>query len=315
MNFTKSKYFGEAVLLLVTFFWGVTFVAVKSSLKDISPMLFLAIRFSIAAILFLPLLYNYRDKLNLKSVLPGLLLGVLIFLSFAAQTTGLQFTTATKSGFLTGSLVVMVPFFQLIIKKKKPTKGAVIGILFVFAGIFILSSGGKSIYSFLDELGSDFNIGDVLTLVCAVIFAVEVVYLDIFSSKYNLWVLVFSQLAVTAILGFVFAFIFNATNFEPYKLSFTSNLFVGLIYTAVFATLINTILQTKYQKSVSPAKAGIIYSFEPIFSAIFAFILLNETMNELSYIGCLLIFVGLALSEIFDNIMEKRWKTNYAELK
>ncbi len=315
MNFTKSKYFSEAVLLLVTLFWGVTFVAVKSSLKDVSPMLFLGFRFSIATILFIPLFYKNRKQLNIQSILPGLFLGLLIFLSFASQTAGLQFTSATKSGFLTGSIVVLVPLFQLIIKKKKPTKGALIGVGFVFAGIIILSSGGKSIYSFIGELGKGFNVGDFLTLICAVVFALHVVFLDIFSAKYNLWVLVFAQLAVTSVMSFVFAFVFNAFSFEPYKLILTNNLFAGLIYTAVFATLINTILQTKYQKAVSPSKAGIIYSFEPIFSAIFAFILLGETMNGLGYFGCALIFVGLAFSEILDNIMEKRWKTNFAELK
>ena len=129
-----------------------------------------------------------------------------------------------------------------------------------------------------------------------------------FSNKYDYWILTFAQLFVTAILSFIFAGVLNNYSIENYRFVFTNNLLFAIIYTAVFATLINTILQTKYQKMVSPTKAGIIYSFEPIFAALFAFMVLNERMTILGALGCLLIFVGLIVAEIYDNLVIKNGK-------
>jgi len=306
MVFKGNKYSGEYALLLVTIFWGATFVIVKSALKDTSPMLFIGFRFLLATVLFLPFIFFKIKHINKKIIIPGIILGLLLFLSFSLQTIGLQYTSATKSGFLTGTLVVLIPFFQFIIKKKSPSKGALIGTILVFIGIFILSGSGKPIDELLTELGSNFNFGDMLTLLCAILFAIHVVYLDIFTNIYDYWFLVFAQLFITAILSLMFAYIFNLSGIETYKLEITGNLIFAVIYTAVFATLINTILQTKYQKKVSPTKAGIVYSFEPIFAAVFAFIVLNERLSFIGIIGCLLIFIGLIVAEIYDNLTVKK---------
>ncbi len=308
MDLKNSKFIGEIALIIVTVFWGATFVIVKDALNDASPMMFLGFRFLTASILFIPFIFTKIKSIDFGIVKAGVVLGVLLFLSFGLQTTGLTYTTATKSGFLTGTLVVLIPFFQVLIKKKKPSKGALIGAFLVFIGILFLSGSGNNIYSFIKELGNNFNFGDFLTLMCAVLFAVHVVYLDVFTAKYDYWFLVFAQLFVTAFLSFIAAFIFNAAKMEVIKFDLTSNLIFALLYTAIFATLINTILQTKYQKSVSPTKAGIIYSFEPIFAALFAFIVLNEKINFLGFIGGLLIFSGLIISEIYDNWVTKNGK-------
>ncbi len=308
MNNKSNKFIGEFALLLVTIFWGGTFVIVKGALQDTSPMIFIGMRFLLASILFIPFIFYKIKTVDSGAIKAGIVLGVLLFLSFSLQTIGLQFTSATKSGFLTGTLVVLIPFFQIFIKKKIPSRGAFIGTAFVFIGIFILSGSGKSIFELLNELGSNFNLGDILTLICALLFAVHVVYLDVYTNKYNFWFLVFAQLFITAILSFISAFLLNAYQVETYKFELTNNLIFAIVYTAVFATLINTILQTKYQKMVSPTKAGIVYSFEPIFAAIFAFIVLNERLTLLGLIGCILIFIGLIVAEIYDNLVTKNGK-------
>lgn len=308
MNIKSNKFIGEFALLLVTIFWGGTFVIVKGALQDTSPMIFIGLRFLLASILFIPFIFYKIKTVDVDTIKAGFVLGVLLFLSFSLQTIGLQYTSATKSGFLTGTLVVLIPFFQIFIKKKFPSKGTFIGTGLVFIGIFFLSGSGNSILNLLNELGNNFNLGDLLTLLCAVLFAVHVVYLDVYTSKYNFWFLVFSQLFITAIFSFISAFIFNAYNLEKYKFELTDNLIFAVLYTAIFATLINTILQTKYQKMVSPAKAGIIYSFEPIFAAIFAFIVLGERLTLLGFIGCFLIFLGLIIAEVYDNLVIKNGK-------
>ena len=124
-----SKYTGEAMLLLMTLIWGGTFVIVKESLYDISSMLFLFLRFIIAGIIIAIYLVFKRYRIDKKAILPGFILGSILFLSFVFQTIGLKYTSATKSAFLTGTFIVFVPLLQIIIERKIPTRGASIGTL------------------------------------------------------------------------------------------------------------------------------------------------------------------------------------------
>ena len=310
---SPGKFTGEAALLLMTIIWGGTFVIVKESLNDISTLLFVGLRFGIAAFVLYLVLYFKKIKIDKKIILPGALLGIWLFLGFLTQTAGLKFTSALKSGFLTGSLVVMIPVFQTIIEKKIPTRGALIGTALVFLGVVFLSSGGNSIFDFFYNLGNDFNIGDWLTLLCAVFFALHIVYMDIISPKYEFWNLLFFQLVTVAVLNFFFSLIFSFSSIEQLRFSLSGNLIIGILYTALLATLVNFALQTKYQKVVSPTKAGIIYSFEPVFAAIFAFFILSEKITNFGLVGCTLIFLGLIVSEVFDSFFMQ--KNEYLEVQ
>lgn len=300
------KYKSEAILILVTLLWGATFVIVKEALNDISSMAFIAIRFFIAGIFLLPFMKG--KSFDKKSIRAGIFLGLLLFAGFATQTVGLKFTTATKSGFLTGTAVIMVPLLQIIIQKRPPTKGVVIGTVLVMIGISFLSSGGTTILNLFEDIGKNFNFGDLLTLICAIFFALYIIYLDIETSKYDFWILVLMQIITTAILAVIFLGLFSSIMIEPFKLNFTTNLFWAVLYTSIFATLITTALQTKYQKFVTPAKAGIIFSFEPIFAAIFAFFILGEKITNFGYLGAVLILLGLLVSELYESIFLKNGK-------
>ncbi|MBI9070640.1 MAG: DMT family transporter [Melioribacteraceae bacterium] len=308
VNPKKLKFLSEIILLSITLFWGGTFAIVKESLNDASALMFIAIRFSIAALILLILFYRQIKNIDKESLKHGFILGVFLFLGFALQTAGLKFTTATKSGFITGSLVVMIPIFQTVIEKRPPTLGAIFGTVFVFVGIVFLSSGGNSFFAIFEELGANFNIGDLLSLFCAVAFALYIVFLDIYSYKHDFKILTFLQVAVTAGLAFVITFLFDVTNIEAIEINVTGNLIFGLLYTAIFASVMATMLQTKYQKNVTPTKAGIIFSFEPIFAAIFAFFLLSEKITNLGFIGCTLIFSGLLISELYENLVKANGK-------
>jgi len=302
-NFLQ-KYKGELILLLITLFWSATFVIVKESLANISSMLFVGFRFLIAGLILLPIVIRKKirwEGVNLK--LP-IVLGILLFLGFATQTIGLRFTSATKSAFLTGSAVIIIPILQTIIEKRKPKIGSVIGVVIVLIGILLLS-GGNSFYTLLEDLVANFNFGDGMTLLCAFFFALYVVYLDVLSNQYNFWLLLMIQIVVTTIFAFSFAVIFNVADFEAIKLEFSPQLGFGIMYTAVFATLATTALQTRYQKLVTPTKAGIVYSFEPIFAAVIAYMAIGERITTFGLIGASFIFLGLIISEVFDDIRNK----------
>jgi drug/metabolite transporter (DMT)-like permease len=294
------KYKSEAYLILVTLLWGATFVIVKEALNDISTMAFICIRFTFAGILLAP--FMLRRKILRKSLLGGIFLGFLLFSGFASQTVGLKFTSATKSGFLTGTAVIMIPFLQFVIERRRPNAGVLIGTLLVLAGIALLSSGGNSVITLLNDLGSNFNLGDMLTLICALFFALYIIYLDVETKKHDFWALLFLQIITTAFLSLIFLFIFAESGFEEIRIDLTGNLISAIIYTALFATLITTALQTKYQKNVTPAKAGIIFSLEPLFAAVFAFFLLGEKITNFGYLGAALILMGLILSEIYESL-------------
>jgi drug/metabolite transporter (DMT)-like permease len=299
------RYFGEAALLLMTLIWGGTFVIVKLSLKDISSMLFIASRFGIASVILSLIFFFRKVELVKKSMLPGLLLGITLFISFCTQTIGLKYTSATKSGFITGISVVLIPFFQIFFEKKIPSKGQAFGTVVVFSGLLFLSSPGNSIVALFTELGSSFNFGDIMTLLCAITFGFYVVQLDIETRKHDFKTLLITQLISVTLLSLIASFLFSGFSYEPIHVQVTEYLIFGLLYTGVLATLINVFLQTKYQKRVSPTKAGIIYSFEPIFAATFAFFILGEKITNFGLVGCALIFIGLLISEVFDTLLEK----------
>jgi len=305
-----KKFTAEGALLLATTIWGATFVIVKSALSDISPMLFVSIRFSFAALVLLPFIFKILKKVDKKTFYGSLIVGVFYFLGFASQTAGLNFTSATKSGFITGTFVLFTPIFQLIIERRKPTKGSLIGIFLVLLGLIFLSSKGNTFLNVFNEIGENFNIGDFLTLLCAVFFALYLVYLDIESKKLDLMSLVFLQIAITGFLGFIFAFIFSMAGLENIKLILSSNLLFAILYTFMLATIVTTILQTRFQKETTPTKAGIIFSFEPIFSALVAFVALNEKISDFRLLGCAFIFIGLLATELIKNKNNKALSLN-----
>lgn len=300
MILQNTKYKSELILILVTLLWGATFVIVKEALNDISSMAFIAIRFFIAGIILLPFMKG--KPVNKKSIKAGIFLGFLLFAGFATQTVGLKFTSATKSGFLTGTAVIIVPLLQIVIQKRPPTKGVIIGTILVMIGISFLSSGGNTIFNLFEDIGKNFNFGDLLTLICAFFFALYIIYLDVETTKYDFWILLLMQIITTAILAVISLGIFSSTEIEPFKLSITNNLIWAVFYTSIFATLITTALQTKYQKFVTPAKAGIIFSFEPIFAAVVAFFILGEKITNFGYLGAALIMLGLFISELYESL-------------
>ena len=295
-----KKYTGEIALLFNTLIWGGTFALIKNAFNDISPLLFLGLRFSIAALIFLPFVYASLKRTNRQTLIAGSILGFFYFTGFAAQSLGLNLTTATKSGFITGTFVVFIPILQLIIERRKPKWFNILSVFLVLMGLILLSSKGENAFDFIKQLGSDFNLGDLLTLLCALLFAFQVVYVDVFTKKYDYLPMVFVQLLITGVGGFILSFVFSISSLETVKFTFNATVVTAILYTAIFASIIATVIQLKFQKFVSPTKAGIIFSIEPIFAAVFAYFLLSEKISNFGLVGCVLIFIGLIVSELFS---------------
>ncbi len=296
-----KRYSGEGALLLTTLLWSATFVIIKESLVSVSPVVFVSLRFAIASLILSPFIIKAFKKIDKELLMTGLFLSLFFFAGFATQTIGLKYTTATKSGFITGTFILFTPLFQYLIEKKLPKKENIYGIILIITGLLFLSSKGNTFFNIFTELGGGFNIGDFLTLLSAISFALYLVYLDVVTKKYDYMPLVYMQILFTAVLGIVCAIFLSIIGFEQIKLSFNNQLLFAFFYTSIFATIITTYLQTRYQKTVTPTKAGIIFSFEPLLAALFAFFILDERISSFGYIGGAFIFSGLIITEILGN--------------
>ncbi len=273
------------MLFLITLIWGGTFVAVKGALDGVSPLTFLFLRFFLATLLFVVIFFRKLSGLTLSTLARGAFLGVLLCFGYAFQTFGLQYTSASKSGFITGLLVIFTPIFQWGIERRSPKLGNIIGVVIVTTGLWFL----------IAPEGSELNIGDGLTFLCAMVFALYIVFLDLYGKGHNVIHLTFLQLAVTTLLSLV-----AALGTEEIAITPSPRFLVGLAYTGVLATVVTTYLQTRYQKDTTPTRAAVIFTLEPVFAAAVAFLVLNEMIGLLGVLGGALIFSGLLVSQLAD---------------
>ncbi len=273
----------DRYLIAITLIWGSTFSITKFTLNDLPPMVLQGTRFALAALMVG--IYTFRDirATSKSSLRAGLILGALLGGGFALQTVGLVQTTASKAGFLTGTMVVFTPLLQMAIERRMPSWGNMLGVLIVAVGLYLFTMPG----------GEAFNEGDVLVLLCAVVFAFYIVYLDVFTKDGFHREIVFYQFVVTSVMAFVLWPFMN----EPAPV-FSSNAIGAVVYLAFFASTIAIFVQSKYQRETTPTKAAIIFSLEPVFAAVMAYFALSETMTPIEVFGASLMFAGLLVSEL-----------------
>jgi drug/metabolite transporter (DMT)-like permease len=272
----------EFLLFLTTFVWGSTFVVVKGSLDDASPLFFITLRFLLASAILFLVFYKKIRVMTTSALKSGIVLGLFLYVGFAVQTVGLQYTTASKSAFFTGMLVVFTPIVQFIVEKRLPLLGNIIGVILSAVGLFLLTS----------PEGSAFNIGDALTLLCAILFGFYIVYLDVVSQRDDRDILTFMQLFVSAVLGII-----SALLFEDIRFSVNSDLISSLLYLTIFATILTTWIQNRFQGDTTPTRAAVIFTLEPVIAATFAYYVRDEILGTTGIIGAGVIIVGLLVSE------------------
>ena len=269
--------------MLATFFWGITFVAVKDSMTHATPLAFMGVRFALAGILVLPFCYRGLKKLSYRGWRDGAILGTFLFGGFALQTAGLVHTTATRSAFITGLSVILVPPLSIMMLKKKVGPWIWTGVALAAVGLYFLSrpaSGG-------------FNRGDILTALCATCFAVEIILVQTYTQKHGAMNMVMVQIITTVILSLLFMWWL-----EKPSIHFVPSLWLDLFLTSVLATAGSLVIQSHYQKQTSAVRAAVIYTMEPLFAAAFAFLIFGEKMPWLGWLGAGLIVAGMLASEL-----------------
>ena len=274
----------EIYLLGIVVIWGSTFAIIKGILDQIMPFTFLAYRFFWAAFI-LGLIFWKRLKNIDKIILgKGFLIGIFLFLGFTFQTVGLKYTTATKAGFITGLSVILVPIISHFFIREKISKNSIIGVILAVIGLWFLNYNSSFI----------FNFGDFLVLLCAVSFAMHIISVGLYARKVDYVLLVIVQLTTAFVLSFLMVLFFERPGIHLY---YPSGVWWSIILTGIFATALAFYMQNKFQRYSTATKTAIIFSGEPIFSAMFAYLLLGEKVGLIAWIGGLLIIFGMIISQ------------------
>lgn len=278
-----KNYLGILGLLTVTVIWGGGFVASDMALETLTPFQIMAVRFLIAAVIMTLLGAKHIKTISKEEIRCGFWLGAALFGGFALQIIGLQYTTPSKNAFLTATNVVIVPFIALVIYKKKIAVRSLIGAFMAVVGAGVLS------------LKDDFSIGlgDGLTLLCAVCFALQIFLTGEYVGKIRPAVLNFLQMTAACVLSVGGLLISGDFVFAPSVRSLLAVLYLGIV-----STTITYLLQTVSQKYVDETKSAIILSMEAVFGTFFSVILLHESITVRMLAGSALILAAVLVSEV-----------------
>lgn len=277
----------DLILVFVSFLWGVTFVVVKSALADASSLVFLALRFSIAVLLLLLLLRFRPGSLSgfLSHWRGGALCGCFLFLGYALQTAGLLTTTASKSAFLTGLFIVLVPILSSLLHRRAPGWIEWTGTL--------MAIGGTALLTLTPSTGFRLTTGDLLTIGCAFAFSAHMVTVARFSRSRSHAALTLWQILSVAVLSAA-----SCWWAEPPRLVWTPRLSFALVVTAVFATTVSFALYTWAQARTTATRAALIFALEPVFAALTAWIWSGEVWGPRTLAGAALILTAILLVEL-----------------
>ncbi|NLO40045.1 MAG: DMT family transporter [Ruminiclostridium sp.] len=275
-------------ILSITIIWGSSFILMKNLLDYTPVFAYLALRFLLASLILCLLFFKRLKNITAGTLKKGIVVGLTLFGGMALQVVGLQYTTASNSGFITGMNVVMVPVLSALYLKKKPPLLAVVGVIAAAAGLFFLSGGTQL----------QFNLGDLLTLFCAICFTLQIIFIDDAASKEDPVLITIIQVATAALLYT------GVWGFQGFALPVVNTTLVTtILWTGAFGTAFAVGVQTVAQKYTTPTRTALIITCEPVFAAIFAWTIPNsqgitEKPGLYTIIGCILILGGMLLSEL-----------------
>ena len=281
---SSRRALAESALAGNTVAWGATFVLVKTALQDVSPMMFLALRFSLATLALL-ILYRgaWKTPGALRQALAGALCGLFLFSGYFFQTLGLRLTSAPKSAFITGLTSAMVPLLAACVYRIRPQVSEVVGVLVATAGLGLLTLQGSI---------TSVNAGDLLTFGCTIGFAAHVVTLGHCSGKMNFELLSICQVAAAAALSWAL------TPFEPVHLVWRPAVVCAILITGLLCTAVAFTIQAWAQQHTTSTRTAVIYMLEPVVAWVTSYVLVGEGLSGRAAAGAALILGGVLLVEL-----------------
>jgi drug/metabolite transporter (DMT)-like permease len=279
----------ELALTGITVVWGTTFVVVKSALQDVSTFVFLALRFWVAAA---ALLLIYRTAIRKpaffkQGIRPGVIAGGLLFAAYAFQTLGLEGTTPSKSAFLTGLSIPLVPLVSSLVYKVWPRRVELAGILIASVGMALMTLPPGAAWRL------EMSRGDFLSVLCALTFAIHIVIVGRYSQLHGFQSLAVVQIATAAALGSVFVWFA-----EPVRFRLTPGVATAVLATGLLATALAFTTQAWAQQYTSATRAALIFSLEPLVAWLTSYVLTGEQMANRGKVGAGMILAGILVVEL-----------------
>jgi len=278
------------MLVCVTAVWGWTFVVVQDAISLYGVLPFLAVRFLLATAAMAPLAW---PRLSRRTLLVGGGIGVVLAFGYFFQTAGLLYTTPTNSGLITGLFVAFAPIADRVLFGSRPTRLVIVAVGLSLLGMLLLAGGSPE----------GVNPGDVLTLVCAAALGLHIALLSAYASAHDATALTFAQILAMALL-FALAWPF----FAPVTLP-PAGAVVALLVTGLVASAGAFWVQTFVQQRIPAARTAVILTTEPLFAAVFGYLLAGDRLNRVQILGALLIFSALLVGEVAPLLKKRRPKT------
>lgn len=283
-------------LVLTTLFWGGSFLFTKIGVSTIPPQLFVLTRFILATAIMLLVCSRRLKKLDTGTIVRGMTIGVALGLTNLSFVFGIQGTSISRAGILNNLFVLFIPVITKIIWRDRIGGVNIAGIALAVAGIVLLATSG----------GGGFNRGDFLSTFCAFLIACHIISVSKVLKDNDVFLITLVQFAtVTLIAG-------AATLLLPLPaFSITTPAVLSVVYCAVLPTVFCFTLQNIYQRYVTPTRAGLIYTLDPVWSLIAGFFVLGERLNEREWIGCGIIFLAALLPLLYRLSLESRMFSTY----
>ncbi|MBR4039794.1 MAG: DMT family transporter [Clostridia bacterium] len=282
---TKRELMADGILVLTAFIWGTGFVVMKNTLDSVPPGAIIAIRYAIASMLTACMFKRHLRGLTRADVCRGAVVGLLLAGAYIVQTIGLSMTTAGKNAFLTTVYVLLVPFGCWLVFREKLSRKNFLAAAMMLAGIGCLSLDGES---------GGLNAGDMLTLVCGMLFAAHIMAVERCQKKTNTYALIVLQFAFAAVIAFAYWMLFE----RDMELSVNMSMAGGLFYLSVFSTTGAMSLQNIGQSMAPASHAAILLSLESVFGALASCLLLGEVLTPTMAMGFAVIFMALVVNSL-----------------
>lgn len=278
----------DLALLVLTLFWGTTFTFVKNVLEVSSPGVFLVARFGVAVAVLAPVVLWRRRPLGQGFLRRGGILGLLLFATFAFQTIGLRYTTPSRSGFLTGMAVLLVPFVSRFLLARRVRASAWAGVALAVVGLFVLTR------PFSGDVPDAVRLGDALTVGCAVACAFQIALMSEWSPHHPLAQFTLLQIAVT-FAGALLLVPIEGVRFDASR----AGTFAGVVaFTGVWMTAGAFFVQNWGQRHTTAVRAALIYTLEPVVAALFSHFYGGEPLASADWLGGGLIVLGVVAGEV-----------------
>ena len=284
----------DLALLLLTLFWGTTFLLVKNALAGTSAGVFLLLRFAVASLAVGAVWLARRDRVTPGLWRHGLLLGLAMFGGFAFQTLGLRYTTPARSGFLTGLSVLIVPFIARFLLRRRVPRFAWVGVALATIGLLALTR------PFGGEITAAVRLGDALTVGCAVAYAFQIVFTSEWSPRHALPAIVFMQVATT------FAGSLLLLPLEPPRIAPGAPLLGTVLFTGLGMTAAAFFVMNWAQRHTTAVRAALIFSLEPVAAALFSNVVGGEPLGRWDLVGGALIVLGVVAGELGGALAARR---------